>query len=68
MVNKVGKATRFGKDMYWWYNTGKKLYNKGKDIYDQYFYNSGPDFSKAFNDGDWKYFGESAVSMEFYVC
>lgn len=44
MINKVGKATRFGKDLQWWYNTGKNLYDKGKDIYKQYFTNTAPLF------------------------
>lgn len=43
-MNKVGKYTRFGKDLQWWYYTGKKLYGKGKDIYDQYFNNDRPLF------------------------
>ena len=67
MFNKVGKATRFGKDMYWWYNAGKKLYDKGKDIYDQYFYKTMPtDFDKAFNLGKWKPvdFGVNSVIMD----
>lgn len=65
MINKVGKATRFGKDLHWWYNTGKKVYEKGKDIYDQYFYNDDPppQWVKKLYD-----FGMNAVTMDFYVC
>lgn len=61
MVNKVGKATRLGKDMYWWYKTGKKLYDKGKDVYDQYFTNTAPLFRDKPVD-----FGIPV--MDFYVC
>lgn len=74
MFNKVGKATRFGKDMYWWYNTGKKLYDKGKDIWDEYFYKTMPhhQFDDILSPGKWKEkiydFGANSVTMDFYVC
>lgn len=42
VFSKVGKYTKFGKDLQWWYNTGKKLYDKGKDFYDQYIYDDNP--------------------------
>lgn len=63
MINKVGKATRFGKDLHWWYKTGKNLYNKGKDIYDEYFTNTAPLFRDKPVD-----FGVNSVIMEFSVC
>lgn len=68
MFNKVGKATRFGKDVYWWYKTGKNLYDKGKDIWDEYFYKTMPhhEFDKYFSKPiD---FGFNSVIMDCYVC
>lgn len=58
----VRKGTRFGQDLYWWYNAGKKVFSKAKDLYDQYYYSSPNPFDKPID------FGINSVIMDFYVC
>ena len=47
---KVRQGTRFGQDLYWWYNAGKKVFSKAKDLYDQYYDSfPGPHLRNAFD-------------------
>ena len=74
MFSKVGKYTKLGKDLHWWYKTGKNLYDKGKDVWDEYFYKTmhNHQFDDILSPGKWKEkiynFGMNAVYPDFYVC
>lgn len=70
VFSKVGKYTRFGKDMLWWYKTGKNLYDTGKDVWDKYFYKTMPhhqfdDLPSNLNNIVKEYLRKN---KNFYVC